>query len=181
MRKTWFVTQYRNREFIATDILKFHNNQCPDYFDKLFCPVNRVIIRPSSNKKLKLPFCKSKLWIQSLSHVGPNTWNSLPGNLKSATCVNSLSIILKNILKNQVKVEVDISLFSWFQYQYSFQFFLCVIIYFINFNISFFLRDHLGNKALHLFCTIAVVIVFFIYSYLPYIDIFQYFLYMETK
>ena len=32
---------------------------------------------------------KKKIGIQSLSYVGPNTSNSLPGNLKSATSVNS--------------------------------------------------------------------------------------------
>ena len=37
---------------------------------------------------------------------------------------------------------------------------------FINFNISFFLRDHNGNKALELFCAIAVAIMSFIYVYL---------------
>ena len=33
----------------------------------------------------EVPFQKTKLGIQSLSYVGPNTWDSLPGNLKSAT------------------------------------------------------------------------------------------------
>ena len=39
------------------DTYKFNNDQCPDYFDELFCPVgeNSVITR-SSNKKLKVPF-----------------------------------------------------------------------------------------------------------------------------
>ena len=44
-----------------------------------------------------------------------------------------------------------VSTFSLFQYQDSFQWFqsfLCMIFYFINFNISFFLRDHYGSKAL---------------------------------
>ena len=37
---------------------------------------------------------------------------------------------------------------------------------FINFNISFFLTENDGNKALQLFCGIAVAMVFFIYLYL---------------
>ena len=36
---------------------------------------------------LKLPFRKTKLGIQSLSYVWPNSWNSLPDNLESATSV----------------------------------------------------------------------------------------------
>ena len=78
---------------------KFHNDQCPDCFDELCCPVGeKSVITHSSNKRLKVPLWKTKLGIQSLSYcVGPNTWNSLPGNLKSATSGNFLSIILRNI------------------------------------------------------------------------------------
>ena len=44
--------------------LNFQNDQCPDCFDELFCPVgeNGVITR-SSNKRLKLPLRKTKLGI----------------------------------------------------------------------------------------------------------------------
>ena len=64
--------------------LKFYNNQCPDYFNEVFCPVddNGVATR-YCDKKLKLPFRKSKLGMQSLSYVGPSTWNNLPNNLKT--------------------------------------------------------------------------------------------------
>ena len=64
----------RYLKFIVSDIFKFYNNQCPDYFHELFCAVgkNSVITR-SSNKKLKLPFRKTKLGIQSIFFVGPNT------------------------------------------------------------------------------------------------------------
>ena len=71
-----------------SDIFKFHKDHCPDYFDKLFCPVGGNSGNThSSNRKLKVPFQKTKLGIQSLSYVGPNTWNSLPGNFKSGTSI----------------------------------------------------------------------------------------------
>ena len=82
-------------QFIVSNIFKFQNYQCPDYFDKYFCPVgeNSVIKRSSKKKKkkkkLKLPSRITKIGIQSLSYVRYNTWNSLAGNLKSATSVNS--------------------------------------------------------------------------------------------
>ena len=50
-----------------------------------------VIITHCSSKKLKLPFRKTKLGIQSLSYMGPNSWNSLPDNLKSATSFTSFN------------------------------------------------------------------------------------------
>ena len=57
--------------------MNFQNDQCPDYFNELFYPVvESDVITRSSNKNLKLPFRKEKLGIQSLSYVGPNTWDS---------------------------------------------------------------------------------------------------------
>ena len=100
----------RYLQFIVSDIFKFQNDQCPDYFNEIFCPVgeNGVITR-SSNKKLKLPFRKTKLGIQSLSYVGPNTWKSFPDNLKSATSVNSFKhYIKKYFLKKLGNAEADI-------------------------------------------------------------------------
>ena len=42
-------------QFIVSNIFKFQNYQCPDYFDKYFCPVgeNSVIKRSSKKKKEK--------------------------------------------------------------------------------------------------------------------------------
>ena len=97
-------------KFTVSDIFKFQNDQFPDYFDELFCPVgeNDVITR-SSNKKLKLPFRKTKLEIQSLSYVEPNTWNSLSGPLKYATSVNSFKHYIKEyFLKKLGNVEANI-------------------------------------------------------------------------
>ena len=56
------------------------------------------------NKILKLPFCKSKLGMQSLPYLGPSTWNKLPNNLKTATSVNCF----KHDIKKLSKTEADI-------------------------------------------------------------------------
>ena len=64
----------RYLQFIISDIFKFYNNQCPDYFNELFCPVDdNGVATLCCNKKIKLPFRKSKLGIQSLSYVEPST------------------------------------------------------------------------------------------------------------
>ena len=69
---------------------------------------NGVITR-FSNKKLKLSFQKTKLGIQSLFYVRPNTWNSLPYNLKSATSVISFKNYIKEyFLEKLGNVEADI-------------------------------------------------------------------------
>ena len=90
--------------------LSFKNDQCPDYFDECFCPVGENgVITGFSNKKLKLSFRKTKQVIQSLSYVGPNTWNSVLNNLKSVTSVNSFKYYIKEyFLKKLGNVETDI-------------------------------------------------------------------------
>ena len=60
---------------VVSDIFKFYNNQCPDYFNEIFCPVdNNGVATRCYNKKLKLPFRKSKLGMQSFAYVEPSTF-----------------------------------------------------------------------------------------------------------
>ena len=63
----------------------------------------------SFNKNINVPFRKTNLGIQSLSYVEPNTWSSHPGNLKSATDVNSFKHYIKEYLLNILgNIEADI-------------------------------------------------------------------------
>ena len=91
-------------------VVKFYNNHFPDYFDEVFCPVDdNGVAMHSCNKKLKLPFRKSKLGMQRLSYVRPSTWNKLPNNLKTATSVNCFKHdIKKYFLKKLGETEADI-------------------------------------------------------------------------
>ena len=81
-----------------------------DCFDEVFCPVDdNGVAMHCCNKKLKLPFRKSKLGMQHLSYVGPSTWNKLPNNLKTSTSVNCFKDnIKKYFLKKLGETEVDI-------------------------------------------------------------------------
>ena len=82
------------------------------YFNKVFCPIDDNGVGTGTrccNKKFKLPFRKSKLGMQSLSYVGPSTWNKLPNNLKTATSVNCFKHdIKKYFLKKLSETEADI-------------------------------------------------------------------------
>ena len=80
------------------------------YFDELFCPVGENgIIMHSFNKKLKLTFQKPNLGVQGLSNIGPNTCNSLPDNLKSATSVNSFKHYIKKYFQKKLgNIEANI-------------------------------------------------------------------------
>ena len=110
LQLNWLNVHDRHLQFIVSDIFKFHNNQCHDSFNEVFCPVddNGVATR-CCNKKLKLPFHKPKLGMQSLSYLGPSTWNKLPNNLKTATSVNCFKHnIKKYFLKKFGETEADI-------------------------------------------------------------------------
>ena len=77
---------------------------------KFFCTVdNYGVATRSCNKKLKLPFHKSKLGMQSLSYVGPSAWNKLCNNLKTTTSVNCFKHdIKKYFYKKLSETEADI-------------------------------------------------------------------------
>ena len=36
----WLNVHDRYLQFIVSDIFKFYNNQCPDYFNEVFCPID---------------------------------------------------------------------------------------------------------------------------------------------
>ena len=106
----WFNVHDRYLQFIVSDIFKFYNNQCPDYFHEVSCPAhdNGVAIC-SCNKKLKLPSHKSKLGMQSVSYVGPSTWYKLPNNLKTTTSINCFKHNIRiYFLKELGETEADI-------------------------------------------------------------------------
>ena len=106
----WLNVHDRYLQFIVSDIFKFYNNQCPDYFNDVFCHVDDNGVATSCcNKKLRLPFRKSKLGMQSLSYIRPSTLNKLPNNLKTATSVNCFKHdIKKYFLKKLSETEADI-------------------------------------------------------------------------
>ena len=59
--------------------------------------------------KLKLPFRKSKLGMQSLSHIEPSSWNKLANNIKTAPSVNCFKHDIKQyFLKKLIKTKADI-------------------------------------------------------------------------
>ena len=60
----WLHVHDRHPQFIVSDIFKFYNKQCPDYCSEVFCPVDDNGVARCCNKKLELPFRKSKLRMQ---------------------------------------------------------------------------------------------------------------------
>ena len=97
----WLNVHDRYLKLIVSDIFKFYNNQYPDYFTDVFCPVDNTGVATC---------CCNINWncllMQSLSNEGQSTWNKLPNNLKTATSLNCLSTTLRNTsLRNYMKLK----------------------------------------------------------------------------
>ena len=107
----WLNVHDRYLQFIVSDIFKFYNNQYPDYFIEVLCPVDNNGVAMHRNKKLKLSFCKSKLGNQSLLYIGPSTKNKLPNNLKTATHINCFKHNIKKYFLK--KLGKAISIYSY--------------------------------------------------------------------
>ena len=103
----------RYLQFIVSDSFRFYKNQCTDYFNEAFCLVddNGVAMR-FYYKKLKWPFRKSKLGMQSLSYVGPSTWNELPNNLKTPANINCLQQDIKKYFPKKLS-ETETVIYSY--------------------------------------------------------------------
>ena len=98
LQLNWLNVHDRYLQFIVSDIFKFQNDQCLDYFAEFFCPIGESgVMTRSSNKKLKLILC------------GTDTWNSLLENLKSSTSVNFFKHYIKEYFPKKLgNVEADI-------------------------------------------------------------------------
>ena len=54
IESNWLNVHDRYLQFIVSDIFKFYNSQCPEYFNEVFYPVDHDgVAMPSCNKKLK--------------------------------------------------------------------------------------------------------------------------------
>ena len=122
-----------------------------DTYDSLYlfttitvlCQVdNNGVATRSCNKKLKLPFRKSKLGMQSLSYADSGTWTTL----RNTSLRNYLQLRLKRKLQSQSVIRTSITfvfIFSLFKYMLSaFPFYIFTFI----FDMSFFLRGHTGKS-----------------------------------
>ena len=52
----WLNVHDRYPQFIVSAIFKFYNNQCPDYFNKVFCPLDNNGVATRSSKKHEITF-----------------------------------------------------------------------------------------------------------------------------
>jgi len=107
----WLNIEDRFKQIVCTNVFKFFNNKSPDYLDEIFHKLNSKNIRSTRISCLKLtqPSVKTNQGLNSLSCIGPSSWNRLPSDLKLATSVNSFKHKVKaDYFKSLLEKEKDI-------------------------------------------------------------------------
>ena len=57
IESNWLNVHDRYLQFIVSDIFKFYNSQCPEYFNEVFYPVDHDgVAMPSCNKNIEITF-----------------------------------------------------------------------------------------------------------------------------
>jgi hypothetical protein len=96
----WLPVQQRIKFKTLTIVYKTLNNLAPSYLCDLIEPyVPSRNLRSSHQNVLKVPFTNSSLVIsRAFSVNGPRLWNELPGDVRSATSLDSFKAKLKTHL-----------------------------------------------------------------------------------
>jgi len=100
----WLPIEERVSQYSVCNVFKFFAQQCPDYYDELFFPLeNRIVSTRYSYQKLKLPRRKTNIGLKALSFVGPSIWNNLNNSLKSVTNLNTFKHNIKEHFFKELK------------------------------------------------------------------------------
>ena len=87
---------------IALFMFKYSNELLPPVFNNFFSYNKNLHSYPTrSRDDIHLNNPKILLAHKSLRHHGPDVWNSLPGNIKEVTLLNSFKKEVKGLLLNQ--------------------------------------------------------------------------------
>ena len=86
----WLNVNDRFEQSLAVLAFKFFNKQFPSYMSGIFVPSdNGSASTRNSYKKLRQPFRKTTQGQNTISYIGPSTWNKLPGKAKQSKTINS--------------------------------------------------------------------------------------------
>ena len=96
-RLNWLTATYRFKQCVNSIVLKYFNEQCPNYLSEVFnvATLNNIQLR-GSFQKLKSLFRKTNGQF-ALSYICPTFWNKTPETLKRT---NNLNTFQHNLKKN---------------------------------------------------------------------------------
>ena len=94
----WLPMTYRLKQFVNSIVLKYFNEQCPNYLSEIFIVATESNIQlKGSFQKLKCSFCKTNNSPFDLCYIGPTFWNK---TLETLKCTNNLNTFKHNLKKH---------------------------------------------------------------------------------
>ena len=96
----------KRRDFLTCILIfKCMSGEAPNYLCDLFMDlsyIHNVNIRSATERNLYVPFAHSSYYKKALSVYGPNIWNKLPNEIKTAQNISQFKYLLKCHLMSQV-------------------------------------------------------------------------------
>ena len=100
----WLPVTYRFKQCVNSIVLKYFNEQCPNYLNEVFDVTTESNFQlRSSFQKLKCPFRKTNNGQYALSYISPTFWNQTPPILKRSKNLNTLKHNFKNYFLKELK------------------------------------------------------------------------------
>ena len=101
-----WLNNVKRRDFLTCIlILKCMSGEAPNYLCDLFMDlsyIHNVNIRSATERNLYVPFAHSSYYKNALRVYGPNIWNKLPNEIKTAQNISQFKYLLKCHLMSQV-------------------------------------------------------------------------------
>ena len=110
----WLNVNDRFEQSLAILAFKFFNKQSPSYMSDIFVPSDngRASTR-NSYKKLRQPFRKTTQGQNTISYIGPSTWNKLPEKAKQSKSINSFKHAVKKQYFTDLKRKFLLGQMRW--------------------------------------------------------------------
>ena len=75
----WLKVNDRFSQSVMANVYNFFDSRCPEYMGEMFFPADQNGPNTRhSYKKLKIPSRRTNAGLNTLSYIGPSTWNKLP-------------------------------------------------------------------------------------------------------
>ena len=110
----WLPVPERFNQCINSIVVKYVDDQCPNYLNEVFqtAPENNIRTE-GSFLKLKCPFRKTNAGQMALSYIGSTIWSKTPDTLKRTKNLNTIKYNLKeHYLKKNLKILILVSSLS---------------------------------------------------------------------
>lgn len=98
----WLPIKYRNKQSNCSLVHNFFQNKCPNYMSDTFTVNENQTRTRNSSLQLNKPVCKTN-GQNSLSFLGPDSWNEIPPDMRRTENLNTFKHKLKKWYFDKLK------------------------------------------------------------------------------